>query len=284
MTDYKKKYEKYKDKYRRLKKRLQNNRNNMFQPIRPQPISYPFGPSPVLLNSLNQPSILVRPPSPVLISSPSPVFIRPPSPVLISSPSPVLIRSSLPVLLRQSSPISEKKTYLLLASLTDIYKFKFSETIKLLKKIYFPDFFIKEYSYEPHIILANELRITNEDANKINQIITEFISFNDPTLHPVKFTNIGFIDNFEHIIIYASVESSKLLEIYNYLRENIINIKLFNEENKLNIPLIYLKSNIDNKSKIINDVMDDAKNMLKRNGIVEGDYISFKSIHLTTPI
>ena len=268
MTDYKTKYEKYKDKYRRLKKRLQNNRSNMFQPIRPQPISYPFGSSPVLLNSFSQPSILVRPPSPVLIRAPYPVLIRQPSPILI----------------RQPSPISEKKLHLLLANLTDINKFKFSETIKLLKKIYFPEFFIKEYNYEPHIILDNELHITNEDANKINQIITEFISFNDPIIHPVKFTNIGFHDNFEQIIIYASIESSKLSEMYNYLKENIINIKLFNKENKLYIPLLYLKSNIENKSKIIDDVMEDAKNMLKRNDMIEGDYISFKSIYLTTHI
>ena len=72
--------------------------------------------------------------------------------------------------------------------------------------------------------------------------------------------------------------------MYNYLKENIINIKLFSKENKLYIPLLYLKSNIENKSKIIDDVMEDAKNMLKRNDMIEGDYISFKSIYLTTHI
>lgn len=278
MPDYKKKYEKYKDKYRRLKKRLQNDRNNMFQPIRPQPILYPFGSSPVLLNSLNQPATdLFRPsspPSPFLVRQSFPVLVRAPSPVLVRAPSPILVRSSLP----------EKKQYFLFASLSDIYKFKFSETIKLLRKIYFPDFFIKEDINVPRILLTKELRITDNDVNEINQILREFISFNDPTIHPVKFTNIGFHDNFKQIVIYASIESSKLSEIYNYLKENIINIKLFNEENKLNIPLLYLKSNIENKSKIISDVMEDAKNMLKRNGINEGDYISFKSINLTTPM
>jgi hypothetical protein len=284
MTDYKKKYEKYKDKYRRLKKRLQNDRNNMFQPIRPQPILYPFGSTPVLLNSLSNPSIdLVRPP--VLVRQPFPVLARPPSPILVRPPFPILVREPSPVLVRAPSPLlPEKKQYFLFATLSDVYKSKFSETIKLLKKIYFPDFFIKEDIYEPHILLTKELRITDNDVNEINQILREFISFNDPTIHPVKFTNIGFHDNFEKIVIYASIESSKLSEIYNYLKENIINIKLFNEENKLNIPLLYLKSNIENKSKIISDVMEDAKNMLKRNGINEGDYISFKSINLTTPM
>lgn len=285
MPDYKKKYEKYKDKYRRLKKRLQNDRNNMFQPIRPQPIYSPNS-SPVLINSFSYPSsVLIRPPSPVLIRQPSPVLISSPSSVFVRPLSPVLIRPSSPVLFNALQPSisvsDEKKPYILLATLSDMFKFTFSETIKLLKKIYFPDFFIKEDRYEPHILLANELRLTVNDVNKINQILSEFISFNDPTLHPVKFINIGFFDNFQQITIYASIESSKLSEINNYLRENIINIKLFNEENKLTIPLLYLKSNIDNKSKIINDVMEDAKNMLKRNGINEGDYISFKSILLT---
>ena len=293
MPDYKKKYEKYKDKYRRLKKRLQNDRNNMFQPIRPQPILLNSpGQMPVVINSL-------RPSSPVLFNEPSPILFRPPSPLIFRPPSPVLYRVPSPILFRtpffsSSGPTPiERKQYLVFAIPSDSFKINFSRAIDLLKKIYSPDYLLKENVVEPHITLAYGPRITSSeelqynDSTKINQILGGFINKYNGTLPTVKFNNIGFFDNPEQIVIYAAIESSILSEMYTYLKDNVPDIKLINEENKitgqLHVTLLYLKPNILNKTNIIKDAMEDAKNMLAKNSINFGDNIPIKSIQLITP-
>ena len=287
MPDFKKKYKEYKRKYKDLKRKLATeNYSNpyQFQPIMPSPRQpSPRQSFPVLFRQ--SPPVLFRQSPPVQILSPMPVPIRP---VLISSP----IRSPSPIfspLIRIVPTISEKRNYLVVATLNDIFKFKFTETIKLLKKIYFPEYYLKEASFEPHITLANGPRIISSeelqynDSDRINQILGGFINRYRGTVSTSRFININFSDKPEQIEIYASIESPILSEMNTYLRENVPEIKLLTEENKLNITLLYLKPNIENKSRIIMDAIEDAKNMLKRNGINEGDYISIQSIQLITP-
>jgi len=264
MTDFKKKYKEYKKKYRELKRKtLASNYQNPyeFQPIRPSPVLFrqPY-PVPV------QVSVPVSIPVPIMRPS---VLIgpRPPSPILFNNP------------IRVVPIISEKTNYLVVATLNDIYKFRFTKAIKLLRDIYFSEYYLKENTFEPKIILAYIPRITSYDADKINQILGGFINRYREVDLIGKFININFSNkNPERIEIYASIEFSILSEINVYLRENVPEIKLFTEENKLNITLLYLKPNIEYK--IITNAIENAKNMLTINSINEGDYIPIQSIQL----